>query len=173
MRRKQGLFEVAEGGTIFLDEIGDLPMAMQVKLLSAIEEKQFLRVGGTRPIRSDVRIIVATHRNLEVAIQAGGFREDLFYRINVFPLTIPPLRERKEDIPLLVEHFLRGKRADPRQIRPETLRLLVEHPFPGNIRELENLIERALILAEGTPLETTDLVRRLYCITSSRPARPD
>ena len=152
VRRKQGLFEVAEGGTVFLDEIGDLPMAMQVKLLSAIEERQFLRVGGTRPIRSDVRIIVATHRDLEGAIREGEFREDLFYRINVFPLTMPPLRDRAEDVPLLVEHFLKGKGADPGQIRPEALRLLGEHSFPGNVRELENLTERALILAEGAPL---------------------
>jgi transcriptional regulator with PAS, ATPase and Fis domain len=152
VRRKQGLFEVAEGGTVFLDEIGDLPTAMQVKLLAAIEEKQFLRIGGTRPIQCDVRILVATHRDLEEAIREGSFREDLYYRINVFPLAMPPLRERPEDISLLAEHFLRGKGADPRQIRPETLRLLAEYPFPGNIRELENLIERALILAEGAPL---------------------
>jgi two-component system response regulator PilR (NtrC family) len=152
VRRKEGLFEVAEGGTVFLDEIGDLPLAMQVKLLSAIEEKQFLRVGGTRPIRCDVRILAATHRNLEEAIQSGAFREDLYYRVNVFPLTIPPLRERKEDIPLLVEHFLMKKGADPKRVRPEALRLLAESPLPGNVRELENLIERALILAEVAPL---------------------
>ncbi len=152
IRRKQGLFEVAEGGTIFLDEIGDMPAAMQVKLLAVIEERQFMRVGGTRSISSNVRIIVATHRDLEEAIRDGSFREDLFYRINVFPLTVPTLRRRREDIPLLVEHFLKGRGVDPRQIRPETLRLLAEHPFPGNVRELENLIERALILAEGAPL---------------------
>jgi DNA-binding NtrC family response regulator len=127
-------------------------MAMQVKLLSAIEEKVFMRVGGVEPIRCDVRIIAATHRDLEEAIRDGSFREDLYYRINVFPLTIPPLRERPEDITLLVEHFLKGKGTDPGQIRPEALRLLAEHPFPGNIRELENVIERGLILAEGAPL---------------------
>jgi two-component system response regulator PilR (NtrC family) len=152
VRRKEGLFEVGEGGTIFLDEIGDLPLAMQVKLLSAIEEKQFLRVGGTRPIHCNVRILAATHRNLEEAIKAGSFREDLYYRVNVFPLTLPPLRERREDIPLLVEHFLMKKGVDPKQVRPEALRILTEAPLPGNIRELENLIERALILAEGAAI---------------------
>ncbi|MBD3163550.1 MAG: response regulator [Candidatus Eisenbacteria bacterium] len=152
VRRKQGLFEVAEGGTLFLDEIGDLPMAMQVKLLSAIEEKQFLRVGGTRPIRCDVRILAATHRDLEQGIREGTFREDLYYRINVFPLTIPPLRDRPEEIPLLVEHFLKGKGMDPERVRPEALRLLAGYRFPGNVRELENLIERAMILADGREL---------------------
>ena len=152
IRRKEGLFEVAEGGTVFLDEIGDLPLGMQVKLLSAIEERRFMRVGGTRPILCDVRIIAATHRDLEEAIRDGSFREDLYYRVNVFPVTIPPLRERPEDIPLLVEHFLKRKGWDPSRIRPETLRLLAGHLFPGNIREMENLIERALILAEGAPL---------------------
>jgi len=152
VRRKQGLFEVAEGGTVFLDEIGDLPLAMQVKLLAAIEEKQFMRVGGTRPIHCDVRIIAATHRNLEEAVRDGSFRKDLFYRVNVFPLTLPALRERREDIPLLVERFLIKKGSDPKGIRPEALRLVAAHSFPGNIRELENLIERGLILAEGAPL---------------------
>jgi two-component system, NtrC family, response regulator PilR len=152
VRRKEGLFEVAEGGTLFLDEIGDLPLAMQVKLLSAIEEKKFMRVGGTRTIQSDVRIIAATHRNLEESIREGTFREDLYYRVNVFPVTMPPLRDRREDIPLLLEHFLIRKGADPRQLRPETIRLIADYSFPGNIRELENLVERALILAAGVPL---------------------
>ncbi len=152
VRRKVGFFEVAEGGTLFLDEIGDLPLPMQVKLLAAIEEKQIMRVGGTKPIRCDVRIIAATHRNLEESIRDGSFREDLYYRVNVFPLTMPALRERPEDIPLLVEHFLNKKGADPRQIRPEGLRLIAEYTFPGNIRELENLIERALLLAAGAPI---------------------
>ncbi|MDM7916327.1 MAG: sigma-54-dependent transcriptional regulator [Candidatus Eisenbacteria bacterium] len=152
IRRKEGLFEVAEGGTLFLDEIGDLPLAMQVKLLSAIEEKCFLRVGGTRPITSDVRILAATHRDLDRAVQEGAFREDLYYRVNVFPLTLPSLHERPEDLPLLVEHFLIKRGVDPGRFRPEALRLLATHPFPGNVRELENLIERALILAEDEPL---------------------
>jgi two-component system response regulator PilR (NtrC family) len=152
VRRKEGLFEVAEGGSVFLDEIGDLPLAMQVKLLSAIEEKHFMRVGGTHSIHCDVRIIAATHRNLEDAVREGNFREDLFYRVNVFPLTIPPLRDRPEDIPLLVEHFLIKKGLDSAQIRPEAMRLLSEYAYPGNIRELENLIERAAILAGGAHL---------------------
>jgi DNA-binding NtrC family response regulator len=152
VRRKEGLFEVAGGGSVFLDEIGDLPLAMQVKLLAAIEEKRFMRVGGTRSIHCDVRIIAATHRNLEEAIREGAFREDLYYRVNVFPLTLPPLRERREDIPLLVEHFLTRKGMDPGRVRPEAIRLLCGYAFPGNIREMENLIERAAILAEGSPL---------------------
>jgi len=109
-------------------------------------------VGGTRPIHCDVRIIAATHRNLEEAVRDGSFRKDLFYRVNVFPLTLPALRERPEDIPLLVERFLIKKGSDPKGIRPEALRLVAAHSFPGNIRELENLIERGLILAEGAPL---------------------
>lgn len=152
VRRKEGLFEVATGGSVFLDEIGDLPLAMQVKLLSAIEEKQFMRVGGTKSIHCDVRIIAATHRNLEEAIRDGAFRQDLYYRVNVFPLTLPPLRERPEDIPLLVEHFLTKKGMDPDRVRPEAMRLLFGYSFPGNIREMENLIERAAILAELSPL---------------------
>ncbi len=152
VRRKVGLFEVAESGTVFLDEIGDLPLAMQVKVLAAIEEKRFMRVGGTQSIHCDVRIIAATHRDLEEAIRTGAFREDLYYRVNVFPLTLPPLRERPEDIPLLVEHFLTRKGMDPGRVRPEAIRLLCGHPFPGNIREMENLIERAAILAEDSPL---------------------
>jgi DNA-binding NtrC family response regulator len=152
VRQKPGLFEVVEGGTLLLDEIGDMTMPVQVKVLQAIEEKSFLRVGGTESIQADVRILAATHQDLEEAILRGDFREDLYYRLNVFPIQIPPLRERREDIPLLLEHFLTRRKLGLAKISPEALRLLVDHAFPGNIRELENLVERALILAGETPL---------------------
>ncbi len=147
VRQKPGLFEVAEGGSLLLDEIGDMLLPMQVKLLQAIEEKSFLRVGGTTPLRADVRILAATHQDLEGAIRRGDFREDLYYRLNVFPIVIPPLRERREDIPFLVERFLKLRSTDLGRVSSEAMQLLLGHSYPGNIRELENLIERALILA--------------------------
>ncbi|MFN8546702.1 MAG: sigma-54 dependent transcriptional regulator [Candidatus Eisenbacteria bacterium] len=153
VREKAGLFEVADQGTLFLDEVGDLPVPLQVKLLTVIEEKTFHRVGGTEMRRADVRILAATHRDLEAALSAGEFREDLFYRLNVFPIEIPPLRDRREDLPLLVEHFLTKRGVGLDRIGPEVISLLLGHGFPGNIRELENLLERALILAGETPLK--------------------
>ena len=151
-RDKAGLFEVADRGTLFLDEIGDISLPVQVKLLQAIEEKSFLRVGGTAPIQSDVRIVAATHRDLETAIQEGDFREDLFYRLNVFPLVLPPLRDRREDLPDLVERFLKHRGQELTKMSKESLDILARHPFPGNIRELENHLERALILAGPGPI---------------------
>jgi len=147
VRRKEGLLAVAEGGTLFLDEIGDVSAALQLKLLQVIEEKTFLTVGGTRPMQVDVRIITATNRALEEAIAAGTFRADLFYRLNVFPIAIPPLRERREDIPALVERFLKQRRLEPERIEPEAIQALMAHPLPGNVREIENILERALIMA--------------------------
>lgn len=147
IRQKAGLFEVAEGGTLFLDEVGDVSLPVQVKLLEVIEDRSFHRVGGTEKIRSSVRLIAATHRNLEEAIFEGHFREDLFYRLNVFPLVLPALRERKEDLPLLVEHFLRQRGLEVTKVEPEAMRAICSYPFPGNVRELQNLLERALILA--------------------------
>ncbi len=147
IRQKPGLFEVADGGTLLLDEIGDMILPVQVKLLQAIEERIFLRVGGTTPIRSDVRILAATHQDLEEAIRRGDFRGDLYYRLNVFPIVIPPLRERPEDIPALVERFLKLRGQDLGKVSADALRLLVGYSYPGNVRELENLLERALILA--------------------------
>jgi len=155
IRRKPGLFEVAQRGSLLLDEIGDMTPGVQVKLLQAIEEKTFLRVGGTEPIRSDVRLLAATHQDLEEAIKRGDFREDLYYRLNVFPIVVPPLRERREDIPALVEHFLSQRGVEMSRVGAQAMRLLEAHDYPGNIRELENLLERAVILAGGQELTPT------------------
>jgi DNA-binding NtrC family response regulator len=152
VRRKEGLLSVADGGTLFLDEIGDLSAAIQLKLLQVLEERTFIPVGGVDQVRVDVRIIAATHRALERAMEEGDFRRDLFYRINVFPIPIPPLRERREDIPGLVERFLREKGVDPGRVTPEGMRALLEHPLPGNVRELENVLERAIIVSGGRPI---------------------
>jgi len=153
---KAGLFEVAHEGTIFLDEIGELSPFLQVKLLRVVQEKTFRRVGGSRDISVDVRIISATNQNLEERVKNGDFREDLFYRLNVIPVEVPPLRERKEDIPLLVDHFMekysREYNKEIKKISPYAMGLLVEYPFPGNVRELENIIERSVAL------ETTNII---------------
>jgi len=152
LQRRLGRFELAEGGTIFLDEVGELPLATQIALLRVLQEHEFERVGGTRSIRTNVRVIAATNRNLQEAIAAGAFRSDLFYRLNVFPLELPPLRERREDIPVLVEYFIDrcagnvGK--DIRGINKKSLDLLQSYPWPGNIRELQNVIERSVIMCE-------------------------
>ena len=152
LQRRLGRFELAEGGTIFLDEVGELPLETQIALLRVLQEHEFERVGGTRSIRTNVRVIAATNRNLQVAIQAGTFRSDLFYRLNVFPIDMPPLRERREDIPVLVEYFIdrcaRNVRKDIRGINKKSLDLLQSYPWPGNIRELQNVIERSAILCE-------------------------
>ena len=150
--RRLGRFEVAEEGTIFLDEVGELPAETQIALLRVLQEREFERVGGNRTLRANVRVIAATNRDLEAAIVAGTFRNDLFYRLNVFPIEIPPLRERKEDIPLLVEYFVSrfARRAGKsiHGINKKTLELLVSYPWPGNIRELQNVVERAVIVCE-------------------------
>jgi PAS domain S-box-containing protein len=152
LKRRLGRFELAEGGTILLDEIGELPAEMQIALLRVLQEREFERVGGNQSIRADVRIIAATHRDLPAVIVTGGFRSDLFYRINVFPIEIPPLRERREDIPMLVRYFIdRYARKAGKQIRSvsnKTLELLQSYPWPGNIRELQNVIERSVIVCD-------------------------
>jgi len=152
LQRRLGRFELAEGGTIFLDEVGELPAETQIALLRVLQELEFERVGGTRSIRTNVRVIAATNRNLQVAIQAGTFRSDLFYRLNVFPIDMPPLRERREDIPVLVEYFVdhcaRKVRKNIQGITKESLDLLRSYPWPGNIRELQNVIERSVIMCE-------------------------
>ncbi len=152
LQRPPGRFELAHGGTIFLDEVGDLPAETQIALLRVLQEKQFERVGGNQSIAADVRLIAATNRDLQAAMAAGTFRDDLFYRLNVFPIELPPLRERREDIPMLVEVFINlyaskaGKKI--RSIDKNTLALLQSHPWPGNIRELQNVIERSVIVCE-------------------------
>lgn len=153
VKDRQGKFEQAEGGTIFLDEIGDLKTELQAKLLRVLQEKEIERVGGSKPIKVDVRVIAATNRDLDAAVREGNFREDLYYRLMVVPLTLPPLREHPEDIPFLVNHFLQ-KHGSGRQLRvtPETLERLRHYDWPGNIRELENAVARAIILSSGEEL---------------------
>ena len=147
---KSGLFEIARGGTIFLDEIGDLPPLLQVKLLRVVQEKTFRRVGGTEEKKVDVRIISATNKNLEEKVKDGSFREDLYFRLNVIPIKLPPLRERKEDIPVLTKHFMekcsKEFNKEIRTISSYAMELLMKYPFPGNVRELENIIERSVAL---------------------------
>jgi two-component system response regulator AtoC len=155
---KIGLFEVADGGTLFLDEIGEMPSALQVKLLRVLQDEEIRRVGASVTRKVDVRVISATSRDLEQAVKDGAFREDLFFRLNVFSVQLPPLRERQEDIPLLVEHFI-AKHAARHGLQrvacaPETLRALLCYHWPGNVRELENAIERALVICEGDMLTT-------------------
>src|ERR1700729_560521 len=150
---KRGLFEEATGGTLLLDEIGELPLNLQVKLLRALQEESIRRVGDSKDIKVDVRIIAATHRDLAAEAKAGRFREDLFYRINVLPIVIPPLRARREDINLLVDHFIARNNArlgmQIRGLTTEARKLLLDYAWPGNVRELENTIERAMVLADG------------------------
>ncbi|MDI1436787.1 MULTISPECIES: sigma-54-dependent transcriptional regulator [Polyangium] len=160
-----GLFEQANHGTLLLDEIGELPLSLQVKLLRVLQEETIRKLGDSKDIKVDVRIIAATHRDLHAETQAGRFREDLFYRINVLPIGIPPLRERREDVPLLVEHFMNRNNArfgtNIRALSPEARRLLLEYAWPGNVRELENTIERAMVLAEKDSIEADDLPERI------------
>ncbi|HEY2954115.1 MAG TPA: sigma-54 dependent transcriptional regulator [Candidatus Eisenbacteria bacterium] len=157
VRQKPGRFEDAQRGTIFLDEIGELPLGLQVKLLQVIEEKTFTRVGGNQPLTVDVRIIAATNRDLSEMVRARQFREDLFFRLNVFPVRLPPLRERPSDIPGLVEFFLRRHGASPDKVTPAARRALERYAFPGNVRELEHTLERAMILAGADPIEVEHL----------------
>jgi two-component system nitrogen regulation response regulator GlnG len=148
---RRGKFELAEGGTLFLDEIGDMDLGLQAKILRVLQERQFERVGGERPISADVRVIAATNQDLETAVTQRGFREDLYYRLNVVSITLPPLRDRTEDIPLLVNHFLRlfaeEQGGEPKTISPEALELMLAYMWPGNVRELENAVKRACVLA--------------------------
>jgi two-component system response regulator AtoC len=162
---RRGLFEEADGGSLFLDEIGELPLALQVKLLRVLEDEKIRRVGDTRDLKVDTRIITATHRDLTAETKAGRFREDLFYRLNVLPILVPPLRDRREDIPLLIDHFVARNNGrlgtSIRGLDTESRRLLFEYAWPGNVRELENTIERAMVLAEGDQIVAQDLPDRL------------
>jgi two-component system response regulator AtoC len=160
-RDRPGLFEAANGGTLFLDEVGELPPSLQVKLLRALQEGEVRRLGGTESKEVDVRIIAATNRDLEDLVQVGGFREDLFYRLAVVPIHLPPLCRRTEEVPDLVHHFVQRHKerlgVKVETISPEAMEALLEYPWPGNIRELENLLERVVVLADGVQIETGDL----------------
>lgn len=159
--RNKGKFELAHGGTLFLDEIGDISPKLQLDLLRVLEEMHFFRLGGTVPIKVDVRVITATNRDLKRAVEEGACREDLYYRLNVIPITLPPLRNRREDIPVLVEHFLEqlsiqtGRKVEG--ISPEAMDLLMAHSWPGNVRELRNVLERGGVVASGNTLQANDL----------------
>jgi len=157
IRQKSGRFEDADGGTLFLDEIGELPLALQVKLLQVIEEKTFTRVGGNQPITVDVRIVAATNRDLDAMVAERQFREDLFFRLNVFPIRLPPLRERPADIAPLVAHFLAGRGVTRDKVSAAALRALEQYGYPGNVRELEHTLERAMILAGSDPIDLEHL----------------
>jgi len=157
---KDGLFQIAAGGTLFLDEIAELPLHMQVKLLRAIQEKAVRPVGAQQEIPTDVRILSATHKNLGQLVESGQFRQDLYYRLNVIELQVPSVRERREDIPMLAEHFLKqlARRDEiPYRIADDALKALSQYPFPGNVRELENVLERATTLCEGSLISSSDL----------------
>jgi transcriptional regulator with GAF, ATPase, and Fis domain len=171
---KAGKFEIAKGGTIFLDEIGDMSADLQVKVLRVLEEGEFERVGGNETIKTDARIIAATHRDLEEEVQKGNFREDLFYRLYVIPVMLPTLKERKADIPYLVAHFIEQfavkKESSPAKFSDEAMKVLVNYSWPGNVRELKNLIERLVVLHEGEHILPEDLPEKIR-IVSSRAAR--
>src|SRR5690606_31510346 len=162
---RKGLFEEASSGTLFLDEIGELPLSLQVKLLRVLEDGRIRRVGDSKDTDVDVRIVTATHRDLTAEVKAGRFREDLFYRLNVLLVAVPPLRDRKEDIPLLMDHFIQRNNArlgtKITGIDSEARRLLYEYAWPGNVRELENTVERAMVLAEGDRITSADLPERV------------
>ena len=165
---KPGRFEMANGGTMFLDEIGDISPVTQVKLLRVLQERKFERLGGTRTIEVDVRVVAATNQDLQQLIADGGFREDLYYRLNVVPVTIPTLRQRAGDIPLLVAHFLEKLNAGKKSISPDAMEALARYSWPGNIRELENTIERIVILSHGDEIGVADLPAEVRVGLSSR-----
>lgn len=165
---KPGKFEMAEGGTIFLDEIGDMSTDLQVKVLRVLEENEFEPVGGSKTLKANVRVIAATHRDLEEEVQKGNFREDLFYRLYVIPMVLPPLKEKKSDLPLLVSHFInmfcKEKKKDILSISNQALEILMNYPWPGNVRELKNLIERLVVLSESSEITLRDLPKKLKTI---------
>jgi two-component system nitrogen regulation response regulator NtrX len=174
--QKRGQFELADGGTLFLDEIGDMSLSTQAKVLRALQEQQFTRVGGSKLIKVDVRVIAASNKNLAKEIEKGTFREDLFYRLNVLPIEVPPLRERKEDIPLLVKHFLRSHAEEQglkvKDIEQDALEVLQQYEWPGNIRELRNLIERLMIMVTGPTIEAAHIAMFLQSKPGMQAAVP-
>lgn len=172
---RKGRFELAQGGTLFLDEIGDMPLQMQVKLLRVLQERTYERVGGSKPIRADVRVIAATHRNLEDMIEEGTFREDLYYRLNVFPIESPSLKQRPDDLQLLIQEFTNRFEREHKarfNLTDRALESLKEHPWPGNVRELGNLVERLLIMFPNQVVDVHDLPPR-YCYTDEAPFVPE
>ena len=173
LHNKQGLFEIADGGSLFLDEIGEMPINLQAKLLRVLENGSFRRVGGTTDIKVDVRVISATNKDVKEELAFSRFREDLYYRLNVVPIHIPPLRERKEDIPLLVEHFLRKISSQPRKITSEAMRTLVSYPWKGNVRELENVIERTVLLTEKEEITPAELPSEILGYTDNTKEIPE
>ncbi|UCG37970.1 MAG: sigma 54-interacting transcriptional regulator, partial [bacterium] len=174
-RARQGYFEFAEGGVIFLDEIGEMPLSLQAKLLRVLQDHRYERVGGNRSLKSDVRVIAATSRRLEELIEQGRFREDLFYRLNVFPIEVPPLRERRSDVPLLIQEMIaRIERENRGSVRlsEKAVAVLQQYDWPGNVRELKNVIERAMILSSSDRIKAEDLALRRTekIMTGSTPA---
>ena len=174
---KPGKFEMANGGTIFLDEIGDMSHDLQVKLLKVLEESEFERVGGCQTIKTDVRIIAATHRDLDEAVENGTFREDLYYRLFVIPFTLPPLRDRKSDIPLLIAHFLeqlnQKKHTRVSGISEKAMALMIAHSWPGNVRELKNMMERLVVLTQEGEVYPRDLPQKLRTAPSEASSAPE
>jgi len=173
VHNKQGLFEIADNGSLFLDEIGEMPINLQAKLLRVLEHGSFRRVGGTTDIKVDVRVISATNKDVKAEIASGRFREDLYYRLNVVPIHIPPLRERKEDIPLLVEHFLSKISNQPRKISSGAMRMFLGFPWKGNVRELENVIERTVLLTETEEITPADLPNEILGYTTDTKEIPE
>ncbi|MCK4426009.1 MAG: sigma 54-interacting transcriptional regulator, partial [Deltaproteobacteria bacterium] len=176
VRAKKGLFEEAHKGTLFLDELGDMPLSLQVKLLRVLQEEEVRPLGDTRCIQVDVRIVAATAKDLAQEVSKGNFREDLFYRINVLSIVIPPLRDRKEDIPLLVDHFIERYNSRLKKkvegVNPEVMHLFLEYKWPGNIRELENAIERAMVYADNPTIQARDLPPQIWAGSRVESASP-
>ena len=170
---KSGLFEIADGGTFFLDEIGEMPLSLQSKLLRVLENGTFRRVGGTTDITVDVRVISATNKNIVEEAAAGSFREDLYYRLNVVPVNIPPLRERPSDIPLLVDHFLLKYSKTPMKVSPEALEILMKYPWKGNVRELEHIVERVVLLTDRELITPEDLPPEILQVTDNLGCLPE
>jgi DNA-binding NtrC family response regulator len=176
IRTRIGRFEQASGGTIFLDEIADMSPSLQVKILRVLQDRSFERIGGVKTIKVDIRVIAATNQDLEDMVRRGRFREDLYYRLNVIPIRVPPLRERVADIPLLVQHFLHEfshkKKKPSKRLNPQAMDLLLRHAWPGNVRELENMMERLVILSEGNEIQASELPERFHNKPAAAPGKP-